>query len=466
MDTIKKIHFVGIKGVAMTALSIYAKEKGISVTGSDIEDQFPTDEVLERAQISVATGFNAERMHAQSPDLVIYTGAHNGRENIEVVAALHMGIPVFPHGQALGMFMDGKRQISVAGSHGKTTTTAMIATILSVAQKDPSYAVGCGEIFGLGLPGHFGQGDFFVAEADEYVTDPLCDLTPRFLWQHPEILVVTNIDFDHPDVYGSLSDVQEAFIKLQAQQVGKKITIINADDVPSSILNRPESIVIPYGHVPKGIIQVSHIRFEPGKTFFTLTKRRQKKMECVLHVPGVHNVFNAGAAAAACYALGIEWEAIAKGLAQFAGTKRRFEKIGSHHGITFYDDYAHHPAEISATLAAACAWYPEARIIVVFQPHTFSRTKALLSNFARSFGKSDMVVITDIYASAREHDRLSLTGETLPKMMQKYHQHVFYAPGKKEVKELLKQQGKNGDLVIFMGAGDIFRWGREIVKEL
>ena len=466
METIKKIHFVGIKGVAMTALAIYAKERGMIVTGSDVVDQFPTDDVLARAQISVATGFTAQHIRMQAPDWVIYTGAHNGRENIEVKEAIKIGIPVFPHGKALGMFMEGKRQISVAGSHGKTTTTAMIATILSVAQKDPSYAVGCGEIFGLGLPGHFGRGDFFVAEADEYVTDPSHDLTPRFLWQHPEILVVTNIDFDHPDVYASLSDVQEAFIKLQAQQVGKKITILNADDVPSSILKGSDNAIVDYGYVPKGKIEVSQIHFTEGKTFFMLTKRPKQTYECVLRVPGVHNVLNAGAAATTCFILGIDWETIRKGLAQFAGTKRRFEKIGTRSGITFYDDYAHHPTEISATLAAARAWYPKARIIAVFQPHTFSRTKALLFNFAQAFGKSDMVIMTDIYASAREHDQLGLTGETLSKATKKYHQHVFYAPGKKEVKELLKQQGKNGDLVIFMGAGDIFRWGREIVKEL
>jgi len=186
-----------------------------------------------RGETDVSVIFDRVIRH---PDFVIFTGAHEGQENVEVKEAVARGIQVLPHGRALGEVMRGKRQISVAGSHGKTTTTAMIAAILKKAGIDPSYAAGCGEISGLGLPGHYGSGDWFVAEADEYVTDPHHDLTPRFLWQVPEIYVVTNIDFDHPDVYGSLEDVQEAFLKLQIQQKGLGVTIVNADDPASKEL--------------------------------------------------------------------------------------------------------------------------------------------------------------------------------------------------------------------------------------
>ncbi len=465
INKVKNIHFVGIGGVAMTALAIIAKERGIQVTGADIGDQFPTDQSLRNADINVLEGFSSRHIETNRPDCVVYTGAHKGKENVEVVAAIKKGIPVFSHGQALGFFMQGKRQISVAGSHGKTTTAAMIATILSVAGKDPSYAVGCGEIFGLGLPGHFGKGEFFVAEADEYITDPSHDLTPRFLWQKPEVLVVTNIDFDHPDAYASLSDVQEAFLKLQAQEVGKKITIINTDDLPSSILNQPQNTVVTYGHVPKGNIEVSQIHFEPGKTFFTLTRRPKKTYQCTLRVPGAHNVFNAAAASAACFTLGIDWETIQRGLFQFGGTKRRFECIGESHGVTFYDDYAHHPAEIAATIAGARAWYPDNRIIVVFQPHTYSRTKALFGDFAKSFTGSDIAVICDVYASAREHDQLGLSADALANEVKKYHHNVVYAPQKDAVKKFLLDNRRKNDVVIFMGAGDIFYWGREIARE-
>lgn len=466
MENIKKIHFVGIKGVAMTALAIYAKEQGIMVTGSDIEEEFPTDEVLRKAQISVVEKFTPQHIASMHPDLVVYTGAHNGGKNPEVIVAKRAGIPTFPHGKVLGMIMEGKRQVSVAGSHGKTTTTAMIATILMACGLDPSYAIGCGEIFGLGLPGHFGRGEFFVAEADEYATDPTSDPTPRFLWQHPEVLVVTNIDFDHPDIYASLSDVQDAFTRLQAQQVGKKITVINASDLPSSILGQSPNTIVTFGRMPKGNFEVSQIHYAPGKTYFTLTKRHKIKQSFELSVPGAHNVLNAAAAAAACISLGVDWETVGRGLAQFSGTKRRFEFLGVKRGILFYDDYAHHPAEITATIAGTRAWYPQRRIITIFQPHTYSRTKALLGDFVRSFGGSDIAVICDIYASAREHDRLGLLPDTLATETKKNHVHVVYAPKKDAVKTFLLENGRAGDVVIFMGAGDIFSWGRQIVNEL
>lgn len=466
MENIKKIHFVGIKGVAMTALAILAKERGFDVSGSDVSDHFPTDETLLKAKILVRIGFSPENIEKEGPHLVIYTGAHNGNENIEVQAASNKKIPVLPHGKALGLFMEGKRQISVAGSHGKTTTAAMIATILTTAGKDPSYAVGCGEIFGLGFPGHAGNGEFFVAEADEYVTDPASDRTPRFLWQHPEVLVVTNIDFDHPDVYATLTDVQNAFLTFQSQLVGKKITVINAEDLPSSILGQSQNTIISFGHVPKGNIEISSIRFQTGETRFTLIKKRLKRIDCVLRIPGIHNVTNAAAAAACCFALGIDFETIRDGLARFSGTKRRFEYIGKKQEMQFYDDYAHHPAEIAATIAAARGWFPDRRLIVVFQPHTYSRTKALLVDFAKAFSGADIAVITDIYASAREKDRLGLVPDALALETKKYHKHVVWAQSKDAVKRFLLDNGTEGDLVVFMGAGDIFSWGREIVKEL
>ncbi len=466
LRTVKKIHFVGIKGVAMTALAILAKERGFAVSGSDVADLFPTDETILKAGIVVRTGFSPENIEKEQPDLVIYTGAHNGKENAEVQFALQKGIQVLPHGKALGLFMAGKRQISVAGSHGKTTTAAMITTILAAAGKDPSYAIGCGEIFGLGPPGHAGNGEFFVAEADEYATDPTSDLMPRFLWQHPEIMVVTNIDFDHPDVYGTLADVQNAFLKFQSNLVGKKITVVNADDLPSSILAQSTNPIISFGRVPKGNVEISSIHFETGETRFTLIKKRLKRIDCVLHVPGSHNVTNAAAAATCCFALGIDFETIRDGLARFAGTKRRFEYMGKKLGMEFIDDYAHHPAEINATIAAARVWFPKRRLITIFQPHTYSRTKALLADFAKAFLGTDIAVITDIYASAREHDHLNLTPDALFAETKKYHDHAVWAQSKDAVKRFLLDNGKEGDVVIFMGAGDIFSWGKEIVKEL
>ncbi|MFH0749722.1 MAG: Mur ligase family protein, partial [Candidatus Gottesmanbacteria bacterium] len=367
---IRRIHFVGITGVAMTALAIYVKERGIQVSGSDVNGVFPTHKTLKKAGISIQEGFSPDHVRRTSaPDVVIFTGAHGGKENVEVQAARDFHIPVMSHGEALGFFMKSYEQISIAGSHGKTTTSAMLATIFSVANIDPSYAIGCGDILGVGLPGHCGKGTMFIAEADEYITDPYHDAKPRFLWQNPDILVVTNIDFDHPDAYASLSAVKDAFLMLQKQQQGKQITIINADD-PESVGLIKDTQMLQYGFSPRADIQITHVGFGKERTFFTLSMHGVPMGEFVLKVPGRHNVLNATAAAACAVSYGISWDDIKKGLALFGGTKRRFEKLADENGILIFDDYAHHPTEIEATLEATRAWFPKRRIITIFQPHT------------------------------------------------------------------------------------------------
>jgi UDP-N-acetylmuramate--alanine ligase len=432
----KRIHFVGIKGVAMTALAVWYKEAGFAVSGSDIDEEFPSDEVLSKAGISVS-GFSSKNITNINPGLVIFTGAHGGRENEEVVEAMAIGIPTLPHGKALGRIMEGKKQISVAGSHGKTTTSAMIATILFHAGINPSWAIGCGEIRGLGLPGHYGKGNIFVAEADEYVTDPGHDLTPRFMWQHPDILVITNIDYDHPDVYASLADVHAAFEKFQRQS---KVTITGND------------------------YEVTHVRFGRDRTFFSLSQNGIFLYDFTLKVPGRHNAQNAGAAAIAAKELGLSWGQIADGLLVFGGTKRRFDLVGEEGGVKVFDDYAHHPNEIKATLAAARDWYPNQRILAVFQPHTYSRTKALLSEFSRAFGNASEVILTDIYASAREHDTLGISGKTLVEETAKQKNNVYFAPDYKAVKKMLTSHKRPGDVIIFMGAGSIYTWSKKLLN--
>ncbi len=460
----KRIHFVGIKGVAMAALAVWYKEAGYIVTGSDVKEEFPTDEVLAKTKTKIIHDFDPRNLGGKvKPDLVIYTGAHGGRDNPEVGQAIALGIPVLPHGQALGLIMEHKKQISVAGSHGKTTTTAMIATILAHAGYDPSWAVGCGEIRGLGHPGHYGRGDIFVAEADEYVTDPNYDRTPRFLWHRPDILVVTNIDYDHPDVYASLTDVQKAFIRLQGQQKDVKLTIANADDPASKVLKRDN--IISYGLSAAAEFQVTHIRFGDERTFFTLVQNGMRLFDFTLKVPGKHNALNAAAAAIACRQLGLSWEQIAKGLLKFGGTKRRFELVSKIGDVRVIDDYAHHPKEIMATLAAAREWYPGRRIIAVFQPHTYSRTKALMSEFSQAFTSAYEVILTDIYSSARETDTLGISGKTLVEETAKHHPNVYFAPGYEAVQKLLAAHMHPKDIIIFMGAGSIYTWGRRLINE-
>lgn len=463
LKKIKKVHFVGIKGVAMTSLAIYAKEAGFVVTGSDTEEDFPTTECLQKAKIKSIENFLPEHITQTKPDLVIYTGAHAGYQNPEVVTAVSQNITVLPHGKALGMFMEGKRQISVAGSHGKTTTSAMIATILSKAGLDPSYAVGCGEVFGLGLPGHFGSGEWFIAEADEYVTDPTSDPTPRFLWQNPEILVVTNIDFDHPDVFDSLQDVSAAFIKLRNKLPTHGSLILSSDDPNSKELIWADSSVTMVGEKDADC-EVTSIHFNQGRTFFSLEYPGEWVGEFVLRVPGRHNAINAAMAIMAASETGVTRQQAYDSLYAFSGTKRRFENIGDCDGVLYFDDYAHHPKEIEATLGGARDWYKKRRIITIFQPHTYSRTKALLPEFATALSKSDVVILTDIYASAREHETMGITGKTLYTEVLKRNSRSYYAPTFREVKEALADNVRNGDIVVCMGAGDIYEWGRKIVE--
>jgi len=463
---LKKIHFTGIKGVAMAALATVAKEAGKKITGSDIEEEFPTAGVLQKIQITPERGFSKENIIKAKPDLVVYTGAHGGRDNPEVASAREAGIPVLPHGQALGLAMAGRKQITVAGSHGKTTASAMLATMLSAGGFDPSYAIGCGEIFGLGLPGHWGKGEYFVAEGDEYLTDPGHDLTPRFLWQKPEVLVVTNIDYDHPDAYRSLSEVQKTFLALQGQQSGKRITVINLDDPASAPLrSSAANTIITYGFSVRADLQITHLAFGVGRTFVHLSENGMPVTELSLKVPGRHNALNAAAVAAAGRVLGLAWPQIREGLLAFAGTKRRFEKLGETGGMIFYDDYAHHPAEIAATIAAVRAWYPKRRIVTLFQPHTYSRTKVFLTDFAQSLSQSDLVLLTEIYASARETDNLGVSGTSLAEKVLPLNRQTFFAPGREEAVKLLARNCRIGDIVIFMGAGDIYNWEKEIVEK-
>lgn len=436
----------------MAALAVYLKESGVIVQGSDIPEVFPTDAELSKAGISVLSGFDPDHIVRFRPDVVYYTGAHGGRDNPEVVKAVELGLPVYPHGQGLGELMKGKRQIVVAGSHGKTTTSAMIAAILSHARIDPSYAIGCGAISGSHAAGHFGKSEWFVAEGDEYITDPGHDTTPRFMWLDPEILVVTNIDFDHPDAYQDLDCVKDAFVALQHKS---KFAVVNIDDKNSQVL-LGELQCTTYGYSPRADIRIQRVNSGYGRMFFTLGEGGMTIGEFAIKVPGRHNVLNAAAAAVAAHVAGVDWEKIREGLLTFTGTKRRFENIGEVGGASFYDDYAHHPAEVSATLRAARAWFPDRRIIAVFQPHTFSRTRALLSEFSRAFSDADIVVLTDIYASAREHDTLGIDGTTLVHEMAAHHAHVLYGKTWEEVAAHLQRELHAGDVVVCMGAGDIY----------
>lgn len=460
----KKIHFVGVKGVGMAPLAIIAKEAGFEVSGTDIKDKFITDEVLLRAEITSIIGFSEKNV--LGADLVITTGAHGGFSNIEVKKAKEMGIKVLTQGEAVGFFMKGrifKRRfigISVAGTHGKTTTTAMIATVLKSSGLDPSFLVGTGFIPSLGLPGHYGKGEYFVAEADEYATEPVLDKTAKFLWQHPKIAVVTNIDFDHPDVYDSLADVVLVFSKFVSMLPENGLLIACGDDRGvCELLKTYKGQRITYGLLRSNDFVINNIKFKDGITEFTLEKNDSKLGKFYLSVFGEQNVLNATAAILTGYSLGLDTNFIKKGLLAFKGTKRRAEYIGKlYFGAKLFDDYAHHPTEIKATLKAFRDVFPNKKIVCIFQPHTFSRTRALFKQFITSFNYSDTVILTEIYSSFREKKDKAISSRDLAESIGKLGKDAIFLPELSDVvKYIDKNQYKNDTVLVTMGAGDIYK---------
>lgn len=462
---IKEIHFTGIKGVGMTALALCAQDLGIKITGSDIKEYFVTDKILKEARIKWKEGFSIS--HLGKPDLLIFTAAHDGENNIEVIGAKKRNIPVLSHAQALGMMMRGKIGISVCGVGGKTTTAAMVATIFQSAGLNPSFAIGAGELYPLKRPGKYNQkGEYFIAEADEYFASPQ-NPQPRFLYQNPKFIILTNLEYDHPDVYSNLSQTIKSFKEFieKLPKKGKLITCIDNKNIRQLV----QLIKVPvetYGFSPQADWQINLINQTNGKTKFSL-KHNQKIIDnIILSVSGKFNVNNAAAAFIAAKLSSVKTESIKKGLLLFKGSKRRFELIKKINSVMLFDDYAHHPSEIRATLRAAKEKFDNKRIIAIFQPHTYSRTKALFSDFAKSFSMANLVIFVPIYASAREVSNLGMSSLKLANETKKFHQHVIFAPNKKL---LIKELGKNikaNDIIFTLGAGDIFHWHQTIIKFL
>lgn len=459
----KKIHFVGIKGTNMTALALIAKDAGFDVTGSDVEQEFITDAALKKAGIKPLVGFSQE--HITDPDLVITTGAHGGFDNVEVVTAKTKHIPVMSAGEATGEFMKGslfKKQfigISVAGTHGKTTTTAMIATILKENNLDPSFVIGTGNVGSLGAPGHFGTGRYFVSEADEYATEPNHDKRARFLWQHPTFAIITNIEHDHPDIYPTINAVREAFLSFAKKLPPKGALIVCGDDPEiKTLVKSYDGRVITYGFSLENDYVLDRVTVSGEQTFFWVKSQDVPLGEFAIRVAGQHNALNALASIILGLEVGLSVEKIKKGLLAFLGSKRRLEFIGDlRTGAKVYDDYAHHPTEIKTTLQTLRQQYPKKRIVCVFQPHTYSRTKQLFQEFTSSFGSIDEVIITDIFASAREKEDSEVTSKHLAFAIGNRHKSVIYLPSLTDVVQYINEKKYRTDtILVTMGAGDVY----------
>lgn len=463
----KTVYLVGIKGVAMTALAVYLREKGFKVRGSDVANPFATDAILKKVKIKVLPGFKKDNIK-RDIDLVVATGAHGGATNIEVIEAKKYSIPVFMHGEYLGKIMDEKKGIAVAGCHGKTTTSSMIAVILKVAGLDPSYAIGTAFINNFGPAGHYGLGKYFIAEADEYMTCPKTNKKPRFLYLNPKIGVITNVDYDHPDEFRSLEEVKKAYLKFTSRLGPNGVLIVAIDDPGiSSILNKIKGPkIITYGFSPQADFQIEKYSFNKNAGFMKIVNKNITVGEFMINVPGKHNLSNALAALIVSRKVGLSWNKLKSLIKKYTGCSRRYELIAQIKNRALYDDYAHHPNEIKTTISAFKVSSPQSQLIIIFQPHTFSRTKMLFEEFSSSFGESDLVLVADIFPSAREKFDSTVNSSLLVAKINSRKNNAFYVSDFNSVKSVIQKNLKGDAVIVTMGAGDLYRWHSEIINIL
>jgi len=447
------IHLIGIGGIGLSAIARVLHGWGYEVSGSD---QQPTalTEALVAEGITVYAGHRA--VHVEGADLVIVSSAIQ-EDNSEVIEARRQGLPLVKREQFLGELTEGKITIAVAGTHGKTTTSGMIAWILSQAGLDPTFIVG-GVLQNLGTNARAGTGTHFVIEADEY--------DRAFLGLHPGVAVLTALEHDHPDCYPTLEEMRAAFSAFLKQVEAGGTLVVCGEDQESRELGQRSlgegRRLETYGLDPAWDWWAEGVQLGNSAAFEVWRKDRQLGM-CALQIPGRHNVLNALAALAASHQVGVEFGVAAAALTRFRGTERRFEVKGTVAGVTVVDDYAHHPTEIEATLSAARLKYPGMPIWAVFQPHTYSRTASLLDQFAAAFDGAEHVVVTGIYA-ARESETLGVSGIDVVRRMD--HPDARYVETLAGAATFLLDRVQAGEVVITMGAGDGYLIGEWLLQGL
>ncbi|HZZ99036.1 MAG TPA: UDP-N-acetylmuramate--L-alanine ligase [Candidatus Saccharimonadia bacterium] len=458
---VKKAHLTGIKGVAMTALAQCFADLGIAVDGSDLAEDFVTKQLLDNLHVRVKDEFHESNIDEQT-DLLVFTAAHKGSNNPEVIEAKRRSIPTLSHGEALGKLMNGKIGISICGVGGKSTTSAMVTWILEKTGRKPSFAVGVGGILGMERTGKFvHDSEHFVAEADEYATDPGVNNEPRFLHQYPGVIVCTNIAFDHPDIYASLDETKAAYFRFFEQLPQYGSLVCNGDDkVMGELLDelrrsREDLKIITVGEGENSVVRMGAFSSAVGNTRQAF-QFEKNEYTVLLTIPGQFNAKNALYAIAACQNVGVPMADSIKALESFQGTMRRFENKGEKNGVQFYDDYAHHPTEIQATLRALREWYPQNKITAVFQPHTYSRTKQLLAEFSKVFTDADQIYLLDIFASAREADDPTISSDILAQSIANQGKKVENLHSIQGAIERLKTEIKPGNVVMTLGAGDLY----------
>ena len=480
----KKAYLIGIKGVGMTALAQVLQARGWHVEGSDTHERFFTDAVLKRHGITVYEGFDAKRIadfvrlsKFRNTDILIIASSAYGNTNPEIREAKRGGLRVHTYAEILGQLFNEQDGIAVCGSHGKTTTTALLGWVFKKAGLSPTVVVGSevpqfggNALVGGGKPLDKTRGRHFIAEVDEYQN--------KFKYFKPKAALLTNVDYDHPDYFKTRAAYRNAFRKFIARLSKDSLLVARGDDSEvRKVLSAAKARIIPFSlnYVYRGTKQLSNSRelesswearnigVYKRQWRFDAYKNGKKFSTFALRLPGLHNVQNALGVIALAHAYGIPRHVLQEALASFRGTRRRFEHVGVCRGATLIDDYAHHPTEISATLAAARELYPKKRIVAVFHPHTYSRTKALLKEFAASFGDADEVMVLDVYSSARE-DAGNIGSKQLVQEARKHYSHIRHISTILRATAHLKQHLGKNDVLITLGAGDVWKVAKALTK--
>ncbi|MCX7929529.1 MAG: UDP-N-acetylmuramate--L-alanine ligase [Chlorobi bacterium] len=442
----RRIHFVGIGGIGMSGLAEFTRSRGYEVTGSDATESENT-RTLRANGIPVAIGHAAE--HIGDADLVVYSSAVSPDTNPETLEARRRGIPLIRRSELLAHVTRLGKSLAIAGTHGKTTTTSLCGLVLVEAGFDPTVIVG-GRLtdFG-GSNARIGRGEWFVVEADEY--------DRSFLHLTPTIAVITNIEPEHLDIYGSFDAVQDAFTQF-AHNVSLLGTVILSGDDP--VCRRLASALphrtITYGFSEGCTVRAEHFQQQGTIASADIVVHGEMLGSLQLRIPGKHNIANALAAVAVGYELDIPFSTIQHALSSFCGVIRRFQVLGQRNGAVVIDDYAHHPTEVRATLQTARIVYPDRRLIAIFQPHTYTRTRDFAQAFADELSAADIAIVTDVYA-AREAPLEGISGQCIAVALQRNHRPVLYAPRLEDVRRCVGELIGSGDVVVTMGAGNIVR---------
>jgi UDP-N-acetylmuramate--alanine ligase len=450
---IQHIHFVGIGGIGMSGIAEVLLNLGYHVSGSDIKES----EVTRRLQaLGCEISFGHRKENVKEADVVVVSSAIR-KGNPEVEVAEQWLIPVIPRAEMLAELMRMKVGVAIAGTHGKTTTTSLIATVLAAGGLDPTVVIG-GRLNSLGSNARLGQGDFLVAEADES--------DGSFVTLMPTIAVVTNIDPEHLDYYRGIEEIKEAFLQFvnKIPFFGLAVLCLDHPNI-QSLIPRLKKRFTTYGLTTQADFQAKEIVFERLSTSFDVLHQRREVGRLKIQMPGLHNVYNSLATVATAYELDIPFRTVQEALREFGGIQRRFQIKGEKQGVLVVDDYGHHPVEIMATLRAARTGWKR-RIVAVFQPHRYSRTKALFQDFLTAFYDADVLIITDIYPAGE--DRIEgVEAKSLFEGLREYgHKSVTYLASKKEIVDHLLHTSAPGDMVITLGAGDIWQVADELMKRL